>query len=121
MPPSRAVDPTLMAADRTLMAWVRTSVSLIGLGFTIYKFFEYLDLHEIGAPHPHSPRRLGLYLVIAAVVPLGMAMVQYFNEARLLAKRPRAIVLSPAFILAVLTEGLGVLLLLSVAFGIDLV
>lgn len=31
------------AADRTLMAWIRTSLSLIGFGFGISKAFEYLE------------------------------------------------------------------------------
>ncbi|HEY7064663.1 MAG TPA: DUF202 domain-containing protein [Chloroflexota bacterium] len=29
-----------MSAERTLMAWNRTSLSLIGFGFTIYQFFD---------------------------------------------------------------------------------
>ncbi len=33
---------TSMASDRTLMAWVRTALSMISFGFTIYKFFQYL-------------------------------------------------------------------------------
>jgi putative membrane protein len=33
-----ALDRTRMAAERTLMAWVRTALSMIGFGFTIYKF-----------------------------------------------------------------------------------
>ena len=32
-----------MALDRTLLAWVRTSASLIGFGFAIYQFFELLN------------------------------------------------------------------------------
>ena len=31
------------ASDRTLMAWIRTSISLIGFGFAIAKSYEYLD------------------------------------------------------------------------------
>lgn len=31
---------TIMAADRTLMAWLRTSLSMLSFGFTIYKFLE---------------------------------------------------------------------------------
>ena len=33
-----ATERTRMAADRTLMGWIRTALSMIGFGFTIYKF-----------------------------------------------------------------------------------
>ena len=33
---------TRLSIERTLMSWVRTSVSLIGFGFTIVQFFERL-------------------------------------------------------------------------------
>ena len=50
-----------MAADRTLMAWVRTSLSMISFGFSIPKFFQYL--HDTGAGgNPNAPRNLGLTL-----------------------------------------------------------
>jgi uncharacterized membrane protein YidH (DUF202 family) len=32
------------AYDRTLMAWIRTAISLIGFGFAIAKSYEYI--HE---------------------------------------------------------------------------
>lgn len=56
---------TRLASERTLMAAIRTSLSLIGFGFTIYKFFESMRT-TIGVEGPiraHSPRRLGLTLV----------------------------------------------------------
>lgn len=31
---------TIMAADRTLMAWLRTSLSMLSFGFTIYKVLD---------------------------------------------------------------------------------
>ena len=34
---------TRLAVDRTLLAWLRTSVSLIGFGFTIVQFFQRLQ------------------------------------------------------------------------------
>ena len=36
------------AADRTLMAWIRTAISLIGFGFAIAKTFEYIETSYIG-------------------------------------------------------------------------
>jgi putative membrane protein len=35
-----------LAQERTLMAWIRTSTSLIAFGFTIFKFFQYLATNE---------------------------------------------------------------------------
>ena len=32
------------AADRTLMAWIRTSLTLIGFGFGVNKVFHYLEI-----------------------------------------------------------------------------
>jgi len=31
------------ASDRTLMAWIRTSISLIGFGFAIAKSYDYIE------------------------------------------------------------------------------
>ncbi len=36
-------DRTCMSADQTLMSWIRTSVSMIGFGFTIFRFFMYMQ------------------------------------------------------------------------------
>jgi len=47
---------TLNAAERTLMAWIRTAISMIGFGFTIYKFFQYQS-EEIVAAHPRRARQ----------------------------------------------------------------
>jgi uncharacterized membrane protein YidH (DUF202 family) len=44
------------------MAWIRTSLSMIGFGFSIHKFFQYLP-EEIAArniDHPQASRNLGL-------------------------------------------------------------
>jgi putative membrane protein len=55
-----------MAADRTLMAVIRTALSLIGFGFTIYQFFTYL--RDAGAlDRAGAPRNFGVALVILGV------------------------------------------------------
>jgi putative membrane protein len=38
-----AIERTRLANERTLMAWIRTCTSMIALGFTIFKFFQYLN------------------------------------------------------------------------------
>jgi putative membrane protein len=70
---------TRMALDRTLMAWVRTAVSLIGFGFTIVQFFQRLSEMPGVAPatRPQAPRYLGLALIGAGVLALLISGWQY--------------------------------------------
>jgi putative membrane protein len=48
---------TRLSVERTLMSWVRTSVALIGFGFTIVQFFERLPKMTGVAPAilPEAP------------------------------------------------------------------
>ncbi|NPV06268.1 MAG: DUF202 domain-containing protein [Syntrophaceae bacterium] len=64
---------TRLAAERTLMAYMRTAVSLIGFGFAIVQFFERLHEMPGAAPalYPDAARYLGLALIFCGV----MAMV----------------------------------------------
>ena len=65
-----------MSADRTLMAVIRTSLSLIGFGFTIYQFFRYLR-ESVGAVQllqTEAPRKFGMALVMLGVVMLSLGI-----------------------------------------------
>ena len=70
---------TRLSVERTLMSWVRTSVSLIGFGFTIVQFFEHLHAIAGAAPglRPEAPRYLGLALIACGVVALLISVWQY--------------------------------------------
>jgi putative membrane protein len=63
---------TRFGSERTLMAAVRTSLSLIGFGFTIYKVFESFrqSMGDAGPVRVNSPRRLGMTLVSLGVFVL---------------------------------------------------
>ena len=59
-----AVYRTALAASRSLMAWVRTGLSMIGFGFTIYKFIQaFADQFQ-----PHTARNVGLFLISLGTV-----------------------------------------------------
>ena len=77
---------TKMAADRTLMAWVRTAVSMIGFGFTIVQFFERFQKMEgvAEALRPGAPRYLGLSLMAAGTLALLVSTWQYHVLSRYL-------------------------------------
>ena len=62
---------TALALDRTLLAWVRTSTSLIAFGFTLAKFVH--DLIVSGAlrsANSASPRHLGIALMMLGILGL---------------------------------------------------
>ena len=68
---------TIMAADRTLMAWVRTSLSMLSFGFTIYKFLE-TAAEQGHLSRPESPQRVGLFLVGMGTGSMILGVISYW-------------------------------------------
>jgi putative membrane protein len=68
------------------MAWVRTAVSLISFGFTIYKFFQGLqDTERIQAAHHlFGPRGFALVMIGLGVGSLVLATIQHRAEMKTL-------------------------------------
>jgi putative membrane protein len=87
-PPKKSITNELakersrQAADRTLMAWVRTSLSLIGFGFGIASFREIL----LEAGLVRTPQRdynaaliFGLSFIAMGILGLLAATIQHWN------------------------------------------
>jgi putative membrane protein len=70
---------TRVAADRTLMAWIRTSLSMISFGFTIYKFLQYVRESEGVGLHVHGARNLGMALIALGTTALIVASIQHWQ------------------------------------------
>jgi len=70
---------TRLAVERTMMAWVRTAIALIGFGFTIVQFFDRMGQMPGTAPayFPDAPRYLGLALIFCGVVALAISIWEY--------------------------------------------
>jgi putative membrane protein len=73
---------TQLGLQRTLMAAVRTSVSLIGFGFTVAQFFQRMqDVEGLREMSAELPRNLGLVLIAAGVVSLAVFTWQYHTAS----------------------------------------
>ena len=61
-------DPRVFfAAERTLLAWVRTALGLVGLGFVVAKFGLFLRLMRPDADHPTHPWSIGVGVALAVL------------------------------------------------------
>jgi putative membrane protein len=110
-------DPRVyFAAERTLLAWVRTGVTLVGLGFVVARFGLFLRL--IHATHPALPERgvstgLGVALAIGGAVVTALATVQFALFVRGMPAgglpRPR-LTHYLSLVLGVLASGFGLVL-----------
>ena len=92
------------AYDRTLMAWIRTAISLIGFGFAIAKSYEYIQTEEMETTgrfidQIHAPLWFGMSFIVLGMVCILGGVIQYrkvmkqiqsdrftYNEPRPLAK-----------------------------------
>jgi putative membrane protein len=115
---------TMLGLQRTLMAAVRTSVSLIGFGFTVAQFFDKMrgtlpeSLSGIGV---NIPRNLGLILIGAGVISLIMFIVQYRSSVEHLKSGDYAVIASnektlhrPTFVVAAAVIVIGIAAFVSV-------
>jgi putative membrane protein len=70
---------TRLALERTMMAWARTAVSLIGFGFAIVQFMERLGEMPGAVParFPNAARFLGLTLIGCGVLALVISVWEY--------------------------------------------
>ena len=113
-----ALERTIQAEGRSLLAWVRTSLSLIGFGFTLFKFLQYV--YQEGAKElmrPQTPRNIGMFLIITGTVPLLLAIIQYVRKIKQLGKKGR-ILLDPNFLAAGVIFLLGSILTLTIVLKI---
>lgn len=111
-----SIHRTQIASERTLMAWVRTAVSLIGFGFSIPKFFGYLEATEpVDVAGGLSPKFLGVALIGLGTLGLAGGIAEHLRLLQLIttSHSVRAS-LSTALFAAVVVALIGLLAFVSV-------
>jgi putative membrane protein len=112
-----AIDRTRLAAERSLMAWIRTALSMIAFGFTIYKFLQALHEQSPVPPlRPNAPRNVGLLLVGIGTFAVAVACIQHWKYVRKLNPDQPYRPWDLAFIVGILIGLLGVLIFASMVY-----
>lgn len=72
------------ANERTFLAWLRTSIALIGFGFAIARFGLFLRQLQTAVTQQETPNyslfnseNLGVSLVVVGIVVIGLAALRY--------------------------------------------
>ena len=120
-PPAK--DPRIyVAVERTLLAWIRTGLAMMGFGFVVARFG--LFLRELGAAAPNIPVKstgfslwTGTALVLAGVVVNAVSTTQYLrsirdlNEGRDTTGRPSTLAVALSVVLCVVGTAMAFYLL----------
>ena len=112
------------------MAWVRTAVSLISFGFTIYQFLGHMAQANLVSGMPHAARNFGVALVWLGVGMTVVGIVYHVQFMLGLRRERRAMCadgmvhgescfpVSFTLLVAVLLLVLGIIALTSLTFHI---
>lgn len=115
-------DPRVyFAAERTLLAWHRTSLAVIGIGFLVARFGLFLRLMrgEHGAAPMATSTLVGVGFVLLGTVTIVIAGWQHWQFRRELppADLPRRYSSLPSLLLTAFLAIMGLVLALYLAWG----
>jgi len=96
MMPTPASDPRVFfAAERTLLAWLRTGIAIVGLGFVVSRFGLFIHFMALQSPgHPPQAEGiasgvLGLAFVLFGAFAMAAATVQHARFIAILPEHDR--------------------------------
>lgn len=118
MPISESDPRIFFAAERTLLAWLRTGLTIIALGFVVSRFGLFVQLLVIQSPGALPPSRpslsaaLGLAFVIVGALAIILAAFQHRRFVATLPQTdlPHAYSMDFAVVLSFVVGALGMVL-----------
>ena len=117
-----ALQRSFLAAERTLMAWIRTSISMIGFGFTLAKLFQSLSEAHVLVKGPAggvwTAEGVGMTLITLGTLALLVAVFDHRRELKLLQSAGLPARFSLSMSVASVLTILGVMALLSLAVSL---
>lgn len=108
--PDLGVMRTMMAADRTIMAWVRTSLSMLTFGYTIYKVLGEIQAIGNVEIRDTAPRNAGVLLTVTGTLALFMGIAEYWTTLMVLRRSYLFRLARPSLIMSIVLAGAGVFL-----------
>lgn len=120
---SLSVERSFLAFERTLMAWLRTSLSMISFGFTLVKFFEFLEDQRGGEivgrmGRIWAPTTVGMSMVVIGTGALIVAIVQHRRRVEALRRAGLLPQWQLALSVATLVAVLGVFAMGALVVGV---
>jgi putative membrane protein len=97
-----------LANERTLLAWVRTGVTLIALGFAAARFGVFLREDVAARNRVDAATFIGLALVGTGASTTALALVRFLRASDQISDRRYRAEYWPETLLAALTAALGI-------------
>ncbi len=117
-----AMDRTYLADERTLMAWIRTSLSMISFGFAIGKLAQIMHDVEfkglLGNTRIVGVKDLAYFLVVLGTAALLGAAVQHWRRVRTLRTMGQSYQFSITFLVALVLAAIGGFALTSLVLAL---
>ena len=112
-----AAERNRLAIERTLMAWVRTAISLITFGYGFYKAGQLVGPNSPVHQAWLGPRQFGLTMILIGILALGLGTREHRAEVHELQEEfGTRVPHSPARMLALAVAALGLGAVASLLF-----